>query len=52
MARWFVLLIIAAAFSLWAGFALRGRQPQYSKLAFIIGGLLSLLAIGGFFGLL
>jgi len=52
MSRWFILLIIVAAFSLWTGFALRGRQPQYSKLAFIIGGILALLAIGGFFGLL
>ncbi len=52
MARWFILLIIAAAFSLWTGFALRGRQPQYSKLAFIIGIVLALLAAGGFFGFL
>jgi hypothetical protein len=52
MARAFVLLIIVAAFAIWAGFALRHSNRRYSNLAFFIGGLLATLAAAGFFGLL
>ena len=52
MARGLILLIIVAAFSIWAGFALRDIDRRYSSIAFIVGGLLTLLAAGGFFGLL
>lgn len=52
MARWFILLIIVAAFAIWAGFVLRNVDRRYSNMAFVAGGLLGLLAAGGFFGLL
>ena len=52
MARLFVLLIIVAAFAIWAGFALRNIDKRYSIIAFVVGGLLALLAAGGFFGFL
>ncbi|MDY6981154.1 MAG: hypothetical protein SV201_14865 [Pseudomonadota bacterium] len=52
MARLFILLIIVAAFAIWAGFALRDIDRRYSSIAFIVGALLALLAAGGFFGFL
>ncbi|MFP4610125.1 MAG: hypothetical protein ACLFQT_03815 [Thiohalophilus sp.] len=52
MARFFIFLIIVAAFAIWAGFVLRAENRFYSNLAFAIGGFLAILAAGGFFGLL
>lgn len=52
MARWFILLIIVAAFAIWGGFALRSTDRRYSNIAFIVGGVLAALAAGGFFGLM
>lgn len=52
MARLLILVIIVAAFVIWAGFALRATNRILSNLAFVAGGSLAILAAGGFFGLL
>lgn len=52
MTRWFILLIIIAAFAIWAGFVLRSIDRRYSTIAFVAGGVLGLLAVGGFYGIL
>lgn len=52
MTRLFILLIIVAAFAIWGGFALRDIDKRYSIIAFVVGGVLALLAAGGFYGFL
>jgi hypothetical protein len=44
-------LIVAGVFLLWLGTALRPINRATAGLAFALGGMLLLLAAGGFFGL-
>jgi len=48
--RMFIFLILLAALALWLGVALRDIYKRYSNIAFVIGGILGLLALAGFYG--